>query len=719
MANPSDDEWTSARDRIIGLGERSVHKNYYGSLRRNLTELNNLMMTVEQAPLGIALVDRAHRIHYANSAFGEVLGTPNTDLIGTPIELLCRTDDLRRVHAAFLAGDGRGFTWRGDLRFKRADGEIRWGRLAVTPIRDERGAVTHHAVTAEDITDRRETVEKLRRASLVFSASRDGILITDPSAHIIDANAAFEAITGYPRSELVGRKTSIIRGPRHGANFFADMWRALNERGHWEGEIWNRKRDGTLYPQWTSISAVRDEHGEISQYVAICTDITERKATEERIRHLAFHDEMTGLPNRFLLGRRFETAVDAARAGGASLALLYVDLDRFKNVNDTLGHGFGDKLLRAAAGRLVELVGPTDTVSRPGGDEFIVLSGEALGHDAVADLAGRMLAALSEPYRIDGHEVAVPASIGIAVFPEHGGDLETLMKRADAAMYHAKAVGRNRFRFFEEALDRRTTEFFRVENALRGALRRGELTLHYQPQVDLRSGAWVGVEALSRWTSPELGPVTPDRFIPVAEETGLILELGAWVLDEACRQASEWRKRGAMMTMSVNLAMPQFRQDDLIGMVRGALERWNLPPSALELEVTESALMTDAEHTTRALEGLRRLGVGLAIDDFGTGYSSLAYLKRFPVDKLKIDKSFVRDLTSESDDARICRAIIGLAEAFRLSVVAEGVETGNQRDWLRDAGCVLGQGWLFSKAVSPDQLPLGNVRALAGVGSRV
>jgi len=705
MANPSDDEWKRSRDRIIGLGERSVHKHYYGSMRRNLTELNNLTLTVEQAPVGVALIDRERRIHYANTAFGDVVGIPMTEIIGAPVQRLCRTDDVGRLYAELSARVTDGMRWRGDLRFLRGDGETRWGRISITPILDEAGSVSHHAVMVEDITERLETVEQLRRASLVFSSSRDGILITDPSAIIIDANAAFESMSGYAKEELVGRNASIIRGPRHGGSFFAEMWKSLGIDGHWEGEIWNSKRDGTLYPQWTSISAVRDERGAVSQYVAICTDITERRAAEERIRHLAFHDDMTGLPNRFLLERRFETAVDIARRGGSPFALLYVDLDRFKNVNDTLGHGFGDKLLRAAAERLTALVGPTDTVSRPGGDEFIVLAGEARGEAEAADLAGRIVAALSEPHRIDGYEVAVPASVGIALFPVHGDDLETLLKRADAAMYHAKAVGRNRFRFFEDALDRRTSEFFRVENALRAALRRSELTLHYQPQVDLKHGGWVGLEALSRWDSPELGPVTPDRFIPVAEESGLILELGSWVLDEACRQASVWRRRGlGNLTMAVNLSMLQFRQDDLIEMVRGALSRWSLPPEALELEVTESALMIDADHTIRALEGLRKLGVGLAIDDFGTGYSSLAYLKRFPVDKLKIDKSFVRELTSESDDARICRAIIGLAEAFRMSVVAEGVETDRQRDWLRDAGCDLGQGWLFSKAKAPNDL---------------
>lgn len=705
MANPSDDEWKHARDRIIGLGERSVHKHYYGSLRSNIAELNNLTLAIEQAPVGVALVDRDLHIHYANSAFGDVVGSPMTRIVGAPLSRLCRTDDLRRVCDLFAERVVHGFRWRGDLRFAWEDGESRWGRLSVTPIRDEVGVVTHHSVMVEDVTERRLTVDQLKRASLVFSASRDGILITDPDAVIIDVNAAFEAMSGFPRRELIGSPTSIIRGPRHGDAFFSEMWKSLRRAGHWEGEIWNRKRDGTLYPQWTSISAALDESGEVSQYVAICTDITERRASEERIRRLAFHDDLTGLPNRFLLERRFETAVEIAQRGGGLFALLYVDLDRFKNVNDTLGHGFGDKLLRSAAERLVALVGPTDTVSRPGGDEFIVLAGEIRGEAEAADLAGRIVAALSEAHRIDGREVAVPASVGIALHPKDGVDLETLMKRSDAAMYHAKAVGRNRFRFFEDSLDRRTSEFFRVENALRAALRRGELTLHYQPQVDLRHGGWVGVEALSRWSSPELGAISPDRFIPVAEESGLILELGSWVLDEACRQAAEWRRRGVdNLTMAVNLSMLQFRQDDLIEMVRGALARADLPPEILELEVTESALMIDADHTIRALEGLRKLGVGLAIDDFGTGYSSLAYLKRFPVDKLKIDKSFVRELSSDSDDARICRAIIGLAEAFRLSVVAEGVETDRQRDWLREAGCGLGQGWLFSRPMAPDDL---------------
>jgi diguanylate cyclase (GGDEF)-like protein/PAS domain S-box-containing protein len=701
MAKPSDDEdeWRLQRDRIIGLGERSVHKNYYPQLRRNLAELKNLAATMEQAPLGLAILSRGGTIEFVNTAFGAVAGQPVGWMTGRDLIAACGGADNAEFCDRITAALENGTGWQGELTFRRADGQTVWGRFAVLAIRDESGAVTHCGILAEDISAQRAAEERLRLAAQVFASSHDGIIVTDARSSIVDVNEAFERMTGYSLDDVRGQKPSVLRSRRYDEAFFRGMWDSLLETGHWEGEIWNRRKGGGLYPQWTSISAIRDSGGQVSHYVGICTDITERKTAEARIQHMAYHDELTSLPNRFLLGHRFTQAAGQARRSGSMLALFYVDLDRFKNVNDILGHSFGDKILRAAAQRLTRVLRPTDTVSRQGGDEFIALAGDLTGAEEARALAERILTAMAEPYQIDGHELSVPPSIGVALHPVHGEDLETLQRRGDTAMYHAKKLGRSRVLVFEESMDEATLEFFRIENALRGALKRREFALHYQPQIELATGRCVGYEALLRWHhAAELGSVTPDRFIPVAEETGMILPIGSWVLETGCLQTAEWLGRGREdARVAVNLSMIQLRQDDLVETVRRALDLSGLPPERLELEVTESALMVDADQTILTLKRLRDLGVGLAIDDFGTGYSSLAYLKRFPVDKLKIDQSFVRELTATPEGARICRAVIGLAEAFRLRVVAEGVETEEQRRWLHDEGCDLGQGYLFAR----------------------
>jgi len=547
---------------------------------------------------------------------------------------------------------------------------------------------------------------RMRLAEQVFAESGEGIMILDAQCAILEVNRAFETITGYGQTEAAGQYPNmLLTSGYHPVEFYQQMWDTLQAQNHWQGEIWNRRKNGEIYPEWLSVSAIRNEAGVVRNYVAMFSDISQikaseaqRKADEARIQHMAHHDFLTGLPNRFLLNDRFSQMQATACRDQTRFALLFIDLDRFKNVNDTLGHTVGDQLLCMVARRLLTLVRAVDTVSRQGGDEFIVLLAGIANPQDAGHAAHKLLRALGEPCVVDGHELTVTPSIGIAISPDDGDDLDTLRKHADLAMYDAKRQGRNRFQFFRPAMNARMLDLLLLENQLRQALRRDEFELFYQPQMDLATGRIVAFEALVRWRHPERGLVSPVDFIPLTEETGLILPLGCWVLQEACRQAALWRSgRWPGIRIAVNLSAVQFRQADLVDQVRRALSSAGVGPDALELEVTESMVMQDAEATIQTLQNLRAMGVTLAIDDFGTGYSSLAYLKRFPVNILKVDRSFVQDIEDDPDAAAICAAVIGLAHNLRLDVVAEGVETAEQLAWLRAAGCQIGQGFLLGR----------------------
>jgi diguanylate cyclase (GGDEF)-like protein len=486
----------------------------------------------------------------------------------------------------------------------------------------------------------------------------------------------------------------------HDADFYRRMWAALQAVGHWRGELWDRRKSGEVYPAWFAINSVKDPEGRLTHYVAVFSDISERKAAEDRIEFLAHHDPLTGLPNRILLRDRFETALAQAARNRAKVALIFLDIDHFKAVNDSLGHPAGDVLLRQVAARLKGCVRASDTVCRQGGDEFLLLVVPVPDPRAASVVAEKVLQVLREPVELEGHSLAVGASIGISVFPDDGDNFDTLLQKADMAMYEAKAAGRNGYRFFSSEMNANALERLNMQNRLRRALERDEFQLHYQPQVDLDSGRIIGMEALLRWTSPDLGPVSPGKFIPIAEESGLIVQIGAWVLRTACRQNRSWQARGLPeVPVAVNLSALQFARGDLLDTVERALDDSRLPARFLELELTESILLHDADNIMASLRRLKNLGIKLSIDDFGTGYSSLSYLKRLAVDKLKIDQSFVRDIASDPDDAAIVRAIIQMGHSLKLRTIAEGVESADQLAFLRAEGCEEGQGYLFGRPI--------------------
>jgi diguanylate cyclase (GGDEF)-like protein/PAS domain S-box-containing protein len=593
-----------------------------------------------------------------------------------------------------------------EYRIVNSDGQARWvhtiGRQRIAA----EGRIDGMVGIVLDIDARKQAEERLRLSAAVIDSTRDGVVVTDLDARMIAVNRAYCEITGYDEGELLGRNPRMLQSGRHDTRFYRDMWDSLTGGGHWQGEIWSRRRNGEVYPEWLTISVVRDEGGCPRHYVGVVTDITRLKQTEAELARLAHYDPLTGLPNRLLAQSRLDFAIERAEHEGRRLALLFIDMDRFKTVNDSLGHQVGDELLCAVGGRFRKATGDADTVARLGGDEFLVIVENVGNARAAADVARDLLGCLSAPFLLpSGHEVFVDASIGISLFPEDGSTATDLVRSADAALYRAKDLGRNTFHFYTASLVDAASDRLELEGRLRRALARDEFVVHYQPLLECETSAIVGVEALVRWQPPGEPMVYPGRFIELAEETGLIGALGDWVLETACRQVQRWRRSGSPdLRLSVNMSARQLRQPEFPDRVTRILSDTGLDPDALELEITESMLMEHGSMVVGTLHALRSLGVRVAIDDFGTGYSSLAYLKRLPLDTLKIDRSFVADIPSHEGGAEIAAAIIALAHTLHLEVLAEGVENQAQLNFLKAQSCDYFQGFLISPGVSAEEL---------------
>ncbi len=550
------------------------------------------------------------------------------------------------------------------------------------------------------IAELRESQENVRKLSMVVEETGNSVVITDRQGAIEYVNPAFTRISGYTSEEAVGQKPGMIKSGLTPPDYYRRMWQTLLAGKEWRGELLNRKKNGELFWENEVISVLRNVAGEITHFVAVKEDVTERKNYESQLEHQANYDALTELPNRNLSQDRLGQALSFARRHGRDLAVMFIDLDHFKNINDSLGHNIGDLLLKQVSARLAGCVREGDTVARQGGDEFVVILSEIAAEEDATVVARKILKAMVEPFTIEGHELYVTCSIGIALYPKDGEDGQTLLKNADAAMYRAKDLGRNNVQFYAAEMNAKAMERLTLENGLRHALERNEFVVHYQPQVDLRSGEITGMEALVRWQHPELGLISPARFIPVAEETGLIVPLGEWVLRTACEQNKTWQLAGLKpVSVAVNLSARQFKHQDLVQVVADILKETDLDPGYLELEMTEGLVMQNVEATIATLTRLKAMGVKLSIDDFGTGYSSLSYLKRFPIHTLKIDQSFVRNITTDPDDAVIAKTIISMAHDMQLKVIAEGVETEGQKSFLRLRHCDEMQGYLFSRPV--------------------
>jgi len=583
-------------------------------------------------------------------------------------------------------------------RLLMPDGRIKWVNERCETLYDEHGKALRSLGTVQDITARKQSEESLRLYANVFEHSGEAILITDRDNRILAVNPAFTRLTGYSLDEILGEDPKILASDQTPEETYAEMWSALDQTGFWQGEIVDRRKDNSLYPKWLSISVVIDPDGETTHYVASFTDISARKEAAAQISQLAYHDVLTGLLNRFSLQHQLDQAMAMAHREQHALAVIFLDLDRFKAINDTLGHAVGDGLLIEVAHRLRLNVRSSDIVARLGGDEFVIVLTEVEDVTAVARLAGKIRQALAQPYSIGEIAINSTASLGSAIYPNDGEDGEALMKNADTAMYHAKSQGRDNFQFFTAEMNQAAIKRLTLDNDLRVAVETRQFELFYQPQLDSRDGRIIGVEALVRWRHPRNGLISPAEFIPAAEETGLILRLGEWVLDEACRQLCAWRDGGLHgITMAVNLSAHQLHSPVFLEHVTQALKKHRLQGADLELEITESVAMRDPDSSISQLRALRNLGVRLSIDDFGTGYSSLSYLKLLPIHTLKLDRSFVRDIETDSNDVAICTATIALAHNLGLAVIAKGVETEAQRLLLTSHQCDFMQGYLFSK----------------------
>ncbi|MFA9216030.1 MAG: EAL domain-containing protein [Sphingomonadaceae bacterium] len=583
-----------------------------------------------------------------------------------------------------------------ERQYQRRDGTLFWCMVsgyALDQNRANEGSIWVYA----DITARKEAEEKLRLSATVLEHIADGVMVIDAGGTIVAVNPAFSQITGYSEEEALGRDRTLTRSGRHDETFYNALWDELQNTGFWRGEIWNLRKSGETYLEWLTVSAVRDTRGQTTHYVGVFSDITLVRESQEKLDHMAHHDPLTALPNRLLFHDRLQHALQRATREKEQLALLFIDLDRFKNVNDTLGHHIGDELLKQVARALSEKLREGDTLARLGGDEFIVLLEDVDGQFGASLVAEKLVAMFEQPFMVAGHELFVTCSVGISLFPGDATDLNMLIRNADVAMYQAKARGRNGFSFYAPSMTGEGVERLRLETFLRRSIEKDEIFLNYQPQLEIDTGRLIGVEALVRWNHPELGLVPPVRFIPLAEDTGFINQLGKWVLFESCRQMMRWQEAGLVVPkIAVNLSAKQFERGSIVNMVAEILRETGLEPHRLQLEVTESVIMNTGDAMV-FINDLHSIGVGLAIDDFGTGYSSLAYLKQLPVQTLKIDRSFIKDISTDVNDEAIAIAIIQLGKSMNLSVIAEGVETEQQAIFLLRHGCNLAQGYYYSK----------------------
>ncbi len=704
MPSDWDDDWDARKARIIGLGEQSLHKSYYPQLRQNMERLERFRLLLDQTPDCVILVERPQNlIADANAALGRLLSKPIQTLIGQPYSSL----GLGEISSVF------------EDMCESADNHLVCGTKHAQSEVVELNTVPHSTIWLElsyscamvggrcfgvivgrDITERKRNHEMvaslLAEKEALLENAMVGIAMLR-KRQIVSCNRRFEEMFGYATGELNGQPIRKLYVTEEQFNTLGEEgYRTLSQDKSFTGSLRFVRANGSIF--WAEVTGHafnrQDPH---AGSVWIFTDITERKEAEDRAKFLAYHDALTGLPNLQLIQDRLERAIRQADHADQKMALMVVDLDRFKAINDSLGHGMGDQLLVEVGKRLCESVDETDTVSRQGGDEFLILLPSLADPEACITLLGQLMLGLSAPFRIDGTELTLTASVGIALFPDDGADLEALHQKAEMAMYWAKDAGRNTYRFFDAEMNKEAVDQLSLHFGLRQALQTQQFFLCFQPQIEIASGELTGAEALIRWQHPELGLVSPMRFIPAAEESGLIVPLGEWVLREACHEAVRWQTAGYALTVAVNLSALQFKRGDIEQSVMHALADSGLDPGLLELELTESILLQDTEKVLATVIRLKHMGVKLSIDDFGTGYSSLSYLKRFKVDKLKIDQSFIRDLATDPDDAAIVRAVIQMARSLGLRTIAEGVESQQALDHLRLYHCDEAQGYHYAR----------------------
>ena len=699
--------WRTAEGTVGGIVVFSVDitdlKRTEATLRENEEKLR---LFIEHAPAALSIYDRELRIVAVSRRWRDNFALADRDVIGHSVyEIIPEIPERwREAHLRGLAGDAT----TADLeQIKRPDGVVLWLKWEVRPWRAADGSVGGIANFSENITKHKETEDQLRLSASVFTHAREGIFITTPNGTILEINDAFTRITGYTREEVLGQTPRLLRSGLQGKDFYDSMWHTLLETGQWSGEVWNRSKDGSIYAEMLTISAVKDEDGNTLRYVALFSDITKLKENERKLEHIAHHDVLTGLPNRVLLADRLHQAMAQAHRRNQLVAVAYLDLDGFKEVNDHHGHAAGDQLLTVLADRMQHALREGDTLARLGGDEFVAVLLDLPDTGDSVPVLTRLLEAASGPALLGELALRVSASVGVTFYPQpEETDADQLLRQADQAMYEAKLGGRNRFQVFDSNRDRRVRGHFENLERIRQGMAAHEFVLYYQPVVNLRTGVLVGVEALIRWQDPKLGLLLPGVFLPVIEDHPLAIEIGEWVIGTALSQMEAWQEMGLNIPVSVNVGAQQLQQADFVERLTGILAAHpKIKPSSLELEILENSALHDIVQVTQTLHGCRNLGVSLALDDFGTGYSSLTYLKRLPTSVLKIDQSFVREMLDDVENLTILEGILGLALALSRKVIAEGVETAEHGMMLLQLGCELAQGFGIARPMPADDLP--------------
>jgi diguanylate cyclase (GGDEF)-like protein/PAS domain S-box-containing protein len=692
-------EWGGTPAYVLGLHDITDRKQAEIALQKSEALFQTL---ARLSPVGIFKTDQQGDCDYVNQRWCDISGLSTEEAIGKGWLLAVFNADRQRVQQEWQHATLTHTPFKSQYRFQHRNGPIRWVIGLATPEYDNDRQFLGYVGTVTDITEIKRNEDHLHQAAAVFESTREGVMITDAERRIQRVNRAYTEITGYSQLESLNQLPSILRSGRHDQDFYTEMWEEIVRTGHWQGEIWNRRKSGEIYPELLSISTIRNQEGEICNYVGVFADITKLKASEKELEFLAHHDPLTNLPNRLLFMSRLQHGIAQAQRQNSQLAVLMLDLDRFKDVNDSFGHLAGDDLLQAVAEQLITRLRAADTVCRLGGDEFVILL-EDLNHPtSAANIANDIIALINQPWCLySGNEVRIGVSIGIALFPEHGKAAAELVQRADTALYEAKNEGRNCYKFFSEASTRAAHERIKIELNLRKAIENEELCVFYQPQIDIANERVIGVEALVRWQTADGELIMPLRFIPVAEETGLITRIGDWVLKQSCLQARQWLEVGLPpLRLAVNISSHQLMHGDIYQRVSEALSNSGFTAEYLELELTESVLMKREKEAIDILQHLHGLGVRLAIDDFGTGYSSLAHLKSFPLNALKIDHGFIRDIPGDKDAMEITATIISMAKNLRMQVTAVGVESQAQLEFLAQHQCDFYQGYYTSRPLS-------------------
>ena len=694
-------------------GDDGDISHYVGTLT-DITErkqaedsLLTLSRAIEQSPACILITDTDANIEYVNPRFREVTGYEFSEVRGRNPRILSSREKSAAEYQAMWAMLTAGKTWHGEFHNRKKDGSLFWERASISPVYNDAGSLIHYVAVKEDITEIKAANEKLQLAASVFLHAREGIMIADLDGTIIDVNDAFTRITGYSRQEILGQNPRILNSGRQDKSYFVELWRSLTEQGYWYGEVWNRRKNGEVYAEMQTISTVRDTEGKPKQYVSLFSDITPLKEHQQKLEHIAHYDALTNLPNRVLLADRLRQAMVQAERRGQILAVVYLDLDGFKAVNDSHGHEAGDHLLMALGPRMTQALREGDTLARLGGDEFVaVLIDLNDGADCLPVL-NRLLAAVAQPVHLNNAVLQVSGSVGVSFYPQNAEtEAEQLLRQADQAMYQAKLAGRNRFHIFDAEHDQNIRGHHESIEHIRQALLGKQFVLHYQPKVNMRTGAVVGVEALIRWQHPEQGMLPPAVFLPVIESHPLAIEIGEWVIDTALAQIENWRALGLDIPVSVNIGAQQLQKEDFIQRLHHIMAKHpQVSAGSLELEVLETNALEDLAHVSQVIEACREIGVDFSLDDFGTGYSSLSYLKHLSVNQLKIDQSFVHDMLDDPDDLAILDGVLGLAGAFRREVIAEGVETVGHGQMLLQLGCELAQGYGIAHPMPADAIP--------------